>query len=231
MIAELQKLRESIDCIDREILEIIIKRMECVERVGVIKGSNNFRIYVPERENSIFRNLCKEALQKYGEEKITRSEIENIFTEIISFCRSKERKVRVVIEDYNCFFIAKKIFGSCIDILSSEEVGSEENFDFKIKKFNEISYTDIFEDKIFKFIVSDVDFSGERYIILGKDMNGEGQDSYSGVMILNLQEKKYEFREFEGFIKIREIQDEIEKIIHNPDFKIKIMGSYEKRYI
>ncbi|MGL4402718.1 MAG: chorismate mutase, partial [Fusobacteriaceae bacterium] len=61
MEVELGKLRENIDSIDKQILELILKRVECVEKVGELKGKNNFRIYVPERENSIFKNLYEVA--------------------------------------------------------------------------------------------------------------------------------------------------------------------------
>ncbi|MGL4733153.1 MAG: chorismate mutase [Fusobacteriaceae bacterium] len=231
MEIELGKLREKIDSIDKEILELILKRMECVEKVGELKGKNNFRIYVPERENSIFRNLHEKGEEIGGKGKISQREIENIFTEIISFCRSKERKVKVYTEDYSCFFIARKIFGSCIDMGLPGEGKSLEDCDFKIVKLSEERYGEIFLEKIFKFIVSVIDFSGERYIILGKDSNGRGKESYTGALIFHLKEKKYEFRELKGFMEDGEIQREIKNLSISPDIEIKILGSYEKREI
>lgn len=231
MEIELGKLRKNIDSIDREILQLILKRMECVEKVGELKGKSNFRIYVPERENSIFRSLYQEAEKTDGKGKISRGDIENIFTEIISFCRSKEKKIKVAAEDYNCFFIAKKIFGSCIDTGFHKEEKSLEEGDFKIIKLSEGSYSEIFSEKIFKFIVAVIDFSGESYIILGKDPNGRGEESYTGVLVYHLKEEKYRFHELKGFWEDGEVKKEIEILLSNPDSEVKILGSYEKRKI
>lgn len=222
MERELEKLRDKIDHIDKEILELIMKRVECVEKVGELKGKNNFRIYVPERENSIFKKLYCKAQSQYGENKISLGEIETIFTEIISFCRARERKVRIEIEDYNCFFIAKKIFGECIDIVYKFQEISKKEIDFKILKLEENRYSEIFSEEIFKYIVSFIDFSGERYIILGREKNGKGIDSFTGIMIYDTKNKSFEFREYSGFLEDKEVESEI---------GIKILGSYEKRKI
>lgn len=219
MERELEKLRESIDSIDKEILELILKRMECVEKVGELKGKNSFRIYVPERENAIFKNLYNRAKRVYEEGKITQRDIENIFTEIISFCRSKERKLKVFAEDYNCFFIGGKIFGSCIEMVLNGEENSEDDFDFKILKFQESKYKEIFLEEKFKFIVSYIDFSGEYYIILGKESNGISENSYTGI-ILKDEQGKLLFQEYRVFEDIKNIGGNIKKL-----------GSYEKRKI
>ncbi|MGL4403331.1 MAG: chorismate mutase, partial [Fusobacteriaceae bacterium] len=214
-----------------QILELILKRVECVEKVGELKGKNNFRIYVPERENSIFKNLYEVAGKTSKKEKISRGDIENIFTEIISFCRSKERKLKVCTEDYNCFFIAQKIFGSCIDTGFYDNRKRPEDYDFKIIKFCEERYSEIFSEEIFKFIVSTIDFSGESYIILGKDSNGKGEASHTGVLIFYPEEGKYQFEEIRGFLDSEEIEKKIETFISSPNIKIKVLGSYEKRKI
>lgn len=225
MEKELKKLRENIDFMDRGILELILKRMEYVEKVGELKGRNSFRIYVPERENSIFKNLYERGRELSGEEKISQEEIESIFTEIISFCRSKERKIRVAIEDYNCFFIGMKIFGSCIDMGYFQD---EKKVDFRILKLQEKSYEEIFSEEIFKFVVSTIDFSGERYIILGRESNGKVENSWRGVMISYPEEGRYEWREYPGSVEEEEIKRGIEG---ENKREIKILGFYEKRKI
>lgn len=254
MEKKLGELRREIDSIDEEILDLILKRMHCVEKVGELKGKKSLKIYVPERENSIFQRLYNQGIAKEGEEKISREEIENIYTEIISFCRSKERKVKIFAEDNNCFFIAGKIFGSCIEIDSyiqdidekAKEKKREENenkYDFKILKFSEERYSEIFSEKTFKYITLAIDFSGESYIILGKAENGRGAKNFTGFLISDSESSKVEFLELEGFSEDEKVQKDIAEIMdkkkigreiegnRGKNIEIKIVGSYEKRDI
>lgn len=246
MEKKLGELRREIDSIDEEILNLILKRMHCVEKVGELKGKKSLKIYVPERENSIFQRLYNQGVVKEGEERIGRREIESIFTEIISFCRSKERKVRVSTEDNNCFFIASKIFGSCIEIDShiqdiaektkgKKREKNEQEYDFKILKFSEERYLEIFSEKIFKYITLAIDFSGESYIILGKAENGRGAKNFTGFFISDSDSSKVEFLELEGFSEDEKVQKEIVELIEQKktgrEIEIKIVGSYEKRDI
>lgn len=228
MEKKLGELRREIDSIDEEILNLILKRMHCVEKVGELKGKKSLKIYVPERENSIFQRLYNQGVVKEGEERIGRREIESIFTEIISFCRSKERKVRVLIEDNNCFFIAGKIFGSCIEIESIDSYSQEENYDFKILKFTKERYEEIFFQEIFRYITMVLSFSGERYIILGKAENGRGAENFTGVFVKKIESSEIEFLELEGFSEDNQVEEKIVQL-KNKNIEVKILGSYEKR--
>lgn len=58
---KLEDLRNRIDALDDQLLDILNERMELVHQVGELKRSSNSIIYRPEREKQIFG--------KAGEEK------------------------------------------------------------------------------------------------------------------------------------------------------------------
>ena len=64
--------------------------MNLVKEVGTVKESTNSRIYVPEREASIFNSLSENS-------SLTPKEIQNLYTEIISTCRRLENTLSVAL--------------------------------------------------------------------------------------------------------------------------------------
>lgn len=50
----LEKFRELIDKVDFKILELLTKRMDIVEQIGLFKKENNITVFQPERWNEIF---------------------------------------------------------------------------------------------------------------------------------------------------------------------------------
>lgn len=61
-MARLDKLRKGIDSVDKEILDLFLKRMDLVEKVIENKKKNNKKIYDPKREEKILKqkvNLVK----------------------------------------------------------------------------------------------------------------------------------------------------------------------------
>lgn len=57
----LNELRNQIDVIDREILNLLSERMHVSEKIGQYKKQNNISIYQPERWNSIIEQAVKKA--------------------------------------------------------------------------------------------------------------------------------------------------------------------------
>jgi len=89
----LQECREAIDAIDDEILRLLNRRMEVVERVGEIKHDSGGAIYRPEREKEIIDRLSDIAVNENG--LLNRGAIEVIFLEIFAVARNIERPERI----------------------------------------------------------------------------------------------------------------------------------------
>lgn len=73
-VEQLSMLRNKIDVLDRELLEILARRMGISEQIGVVKRENNIAILQVERWNAILRNaltygrtigLSEEFIMKY----------------------------------------------------------------------------------------------------------------------------------------------------------------------
>ncbi|MGL6065525.1 MAG: chorismate mutase [Cetobacterium sp.] len=105
----INKLREEIDNIDEQIIELILKRMKIVHEVGVTKSRDNTQIYVPEREISIYNRLSVIS-------GISSEDIAHFYTEIISFCRKLEGILNVGIkDDKHSLLGVKKLFGEHVN--------------------------------------------------------------------------------------------------------------------
>ncbi len=93
-VKELERLRERIDAIDREILRLLNERARLAKEIGRIKKENNLEIHVPERERAIFEKLLRLNREEFGE--IFPSEaLVHIYREIISACLSLEKPLRI----------------------------------------------------------------------------------------------------------------------------------------
>ena len=62
-MSNLDKLRISIDNIDKKILELVSKRADCAKKIGTLKKDGV--IYKPEREAQIYRKLIEENTGHY----------------------------------------------------------------------------------------------------------------------------------------------------------------------
>ncbi len=128
---DLKELREAINKVDLQILELIKERSEFVEQVGKFKHQTSGKIYVPEREKQIF-----EKLRTNNRSKISSEAIISIFTEIISACRSLEKPMTISFlgpESSYTHSAAVKQFGSSVEFkpeISIDEVfyNVEKNF-------------------------------------------------------------------------------------------------------
>jgi chorismate mutase len=58
---ELEYMRQAVDSIDAEIIELLAKRMEISARMGEVKRQNNITAYQPERWREILETRCDQA--------------------------------------------------------------------------------------------------------------------------------------------------------------------------
>ena len=64
MAEELNALREQIDALDKQMIDLLARRLALVEQVGEVKSRYGLPIYVPEREASMLASRCTEAEAK-----------------------------------------------------------------------------------------------------------------------------------------------------------------------
>jgi chorismate mutase/prephenate dehydratase len=81
----LKALRDELDGIDNELLDLINKRMEIVHQVGVLKANSGGSIYRPEREKAIIKRL-----EQRNNGLLNNKAIEALFLEIFAISRNLE---------------------------------------------------------------------------------------------------------------------------------------------
>ena len=86
----LDELREKIDQLDGQILEMLNDRARLAKDIGIIKQSSNAVYYVPEREKAVF-----EKLRKRNEGPLSDEAIKSIYREVISSTRALEKPTTV----------------------------------------------------------------------------------------------------------------------------------------
>ena len=60
----LNHLRQEIDALDRELIQIFAKRLELVSQVGEVKHEKGLPIYAPERELAMLQARREEVLKQ-----------------------------------------------------------------------------------------------------------------------------------------------------------------------
>ena len=58
---DLQEIRQNIDRIDQELVDLFCRRMELAAQVAAYKKENNMAIFVPQREQEILENIAEQA--------------------------------------------------------------------------------------------------------------------------------------------------------------------------
>jgi len=90
---KLLAIRDRIDAIDNQILELLSQRAQCAEEVGETKreaGEEDLWFYRPEREAQILNRMVENNPGPLDNERITA-----IYREIISSCLALEQSIRV----------------------------------------------------------------------------------------------------------------------------------------
>ncbi len=117
---KLKHLREKIEAVDDEILQLLNRRAEIVLEVGKLKSKGNMDFYDPRRESGVLNRL---ALQNSG--PFPAHAVSPVFHEIISACRSLEVKLDVVYlgpEATNTHMACLDHFGSSIRAVPKENI-------------------------------------------------------------------------------------------------------------
>ncbi len=118
----LGKIRNKIDAIDQQLLELLNRRMDLVQEVGKLKKSSNATIYRPERERAII-----ERLSNLNEGRLNQQAIEAIFLEIFAVSRNIELPEKVAYLGPEGSFThqaAEARFGAMSEYLSLKNIQS-----------------------------------------------------------------------------------------------------------
>lgn len=78
--------RTRINEIDRKLAELLNERSRCAIEIGKMKHELHLRVYDPERERAVIRNVCRDNKGPLDDEGMNR-----LFERIIDECRRVER--------------------------------------------------------------------------------------------------------------------------------------------
>lgn len=87
---KLKPLREQIDAIDAQIVDLLNKRARLAQEVGHVKAETNAPVFRPEREAMVLRRVAER-----NQGPLASGDMQMIFREVMSLCRSLERRVTV----------------------------------------------------------------------------------------------------------------------------------------
>ncbi|MDB5763284.1 MAG: pheA [Herminiimonas sp.] len=87
---KLKPLREQIDALDKQILDLLNRRARVAQDVGHLKAEINAPVFRPEREAQVLRNVAER-----NPGPLDGTDVQTIFREIMSACRALEKRVTV----------------------------------------------------------------------------------------------------------------------------------------
>ncbi|MCC5921611.1 MAG: prephenate dehydratase [Cyclobacteriaceae bacterium] len=122
MEKELKALRDKIDNIDEQLIDLLNQRLEQVVAVGRLKSKNNALVYRPERELEIISRL-----NTYNRGLLNSKAIEAIFLEIFAMSRNYELPQRVAYLGPEGSFThqaAESRFGAMSDYIPMNSIAS-----------------------------------------------------------------------------------------------------------
>jgi chorismate mutase/prephenate dehydratase len=90
MTDKLKPLREQIDAIDAQLLDLLNQRARLAQQVGHVKAETLAPVFRPEREAQVLRGV---AARNPG--PLKNADVQTIFREVMSACRSLEKRVTV----------------------------------------------------------------------------------------------------------------------------------------
>lgn len=117
---QLKKLRDKIDTIDEKILGLLNQRASEVIKVGKLKKKKNIKTFSPEREATMLNRL-----KKINEGIFSSTDVENVFREILSACRSQHYVLKIAYLGPQGTFThlaSMKKFGKKSKYLSTESI-------------------------------------------------------------------------------------------------------------
>ncbi len=120
MSEELDDLRESIDEIDSQLLELLIERARVAAKVGEAKETGERAVYAPEREAELLRALADRVSGPLAAESV-----EAVFREVISACRGLQQVPSVAFlgpEHTFTHLAARKRFGHSAQFVTAGSI-------------------------------------------------------------------------------------------------------------
>ncbi len=87
---QLKSLRQAIDDIDGQILQLLNQRAKVAQEVGKVKNHHESDFYIPSREKAVLRRLRERNVGPLQGEAI-----ESVFREVISACRALETNLHI----------------------------------------------------------------------------------------------------------------------------------------
>jgi chorismate mutase/prephenate dehydratase len=119
--AELTRLRERIDAVDREILAALNRRAELVEAVGRLKAGRRELVYRAGRERDLVDALVRENTGPFPS-----AALPAVYREIISAMRSLEARLRVAYlgpAGTSSHVAAREAFGAQVELVPASTLG------------------------------------------------------------------------------------------------------------
>lgn len=110
---DLNPIREKIDELDRQLVEIINRRLELAAEIGRIKRSTGGEIYVPEREDAVLRKVTEN-----NKGPVRNEALRAIYRELMSAAIALEKPLMIAYlgpEASNTHAAAMKKFGASVD--------------------------------------------------------------------------------------------------------------------
>src|SRR5690606_30073607 len=87
---KLKPLRQQLDAIDIQILELLNQRARVAQEVGHVKAETDAPVFRPEREAQVLRSAAER-----NPGPMLSADVQTIFREIMSACRALEKRVKV----------------------------------------------------------------------------------------------------------------------------------------
>ena len=87
---KLKPLRQQIDAIDAQILDLLSQRARVAQQVGHVKAETNAPVFRPEREAQVLRSVAER-----NPGPMLSPDMQTVFREIMSACRALEKRVTI----------------------------------------------------------------------------------------------------------------------------------------
>lgn len=117
---ELNKIRDEIDGIDHQVVDLLNRRASLAQEIGRLKGRDGKPFFTPERERAIFEQLAA-----INPGPLMSSQLQSIYREIISAARALEQPLRATFwGPFGTFshIAAAQSFGASSDLIPVDSI-------------------------------------------------------------------------------------------------------------